>query len=168
MAVNSKYEETIKNFSSADQDYNLWVLLQQVGHAAFKARQKELNQYGISNMQAMVLFVIQAIGNKATPAEISRWVFREPHSVSGLLSRMEKDGLVRKVKDLGRKNLVRVALTEKGQQVYHQSTKIKSIRKVISSLSEEERRQLGSCLETLRNEAFKELGVERKPPFPQL
>jgi len=167
VAVNSKYEETMKNFSSADQDYNLWVLLQQVGHAAFKARQKELNQYSISNTQAMVLFVIQAIGNKATPAEISRWVFREPHTVSGLLNRMEKEGLVRKVKDLERKNLVRVSITEKGQQAYHQSTKIESIRKVISSLSEEERQQLRSSLETLRDKALKELGVNRKLPFPQ-
>ena len=156
----------MKKISSVDQDYNLWVLLQQVGHAAFKVRQKELNQHGISNIQAMVLFVIQAIGNKATPAEISRWVFREPHSISELLNRMKKEGLVRKVKDLERKNLVRVVITEKGQQVYRQSTKIESIRRVISSLSEEERQQLRSCLETLRDRALKELGVDRKPPFP--
>lgn len=84
------YEESMKNFSPRAEDYNLWMLLQQVGYAAFKARQKELNKHGISNIQAMVLFTIQAIGDKATPAEISRWVFRELHSVSGLLNRTKK------------------------------------------------------------------------------
>lgn len=164
--VNSRSEEAMKNFSSVDQDYKLWVLLGQAEHAVFKAREKELSHCSITTVQAAVLFIIQAIGNEATPAEISRWLFRESHSVSGLLSRMEKEGLVRKVKDLDRKNLVRVTLTEKGQQAYHRSTKRRSIREIMSCLSEEEHQQLTSCLERLRNKALKELGVNLKPPFP--
>ena len=85
---------------STDQDYNLWVLLHQAKDAVFKAREKELSQYGISAMEAAALFIIQAIGDKATPAEISRWIFREHHTVTALLSRMEKKGLITKVKDL--------------------------------------------------------------------
>jgi len=156
----------MKNFSSVDQDYKLWVLLDQAEHAVSKAREKELSHYSITTVQAAVLFIIQAIGNEATPAEISRWLFRKSHSVSGLLSRMEKEGLVRKVKDLDRKNMVRVTLTEKGQQIYRQSNKRRFIRKIMSCLSEEEHQQLTSCLERLRNKAFKELGVNPKPPFP--
>jgi len=61
-----------------------------------------------------------------------------------------------------------VSITEKGQQAYDKSTRRKSIRKIMSSLSEEERQQLRSCLEKLRNKAFKELTVEYKPPpLPQ-
>ena len=89
--------------SSTDQDYKLWVLLNQVRDAVLKARQKELDQYNISASQAATLFVIEAIGPKATPAEISRRLFRKPHSVAGragILSRMEKKGLVRRFKDL--------------------------------------------------------------------
>ena len=103
----------------------------------YKARTRELFQYGITPAEAAVLVIVQAIGEKATPAEISRWLFREPHSISGLLARMEKQGLVRKVKDLDRKNLVRVVITEKGQQAYQQSTKRESIHRIMSSLSEE-------------------------------
>ena len=140
--------------SSNDQDYRLWVLLNQVRDAVLKARQKELNQYNISASQAAVLLVIEAIGPKATPAEISRRVFRKPHSVSGILSRMEKKGLVMRLKDLDRKNLVRVVLTGKGREAYYQSTKQESIRQIMSSLSEEERQQLTSSLETLRDKAL--------------
>jgi DNA-binding MarR family transcriptional regulator len=147
-----------------DKDYNLWVLLHQTTDAVIKARQKELDQFDISFIEVGVLVVIQAIGEKATPSEISRRILREPHSVSALLNRMEKKGLVRKTQDLDRKNLVRVSITEKGRQAYDKSTRRKSIYNIISSLSEEERQQLRSCLEKLRSKAFKELVVEPKPP----
>ena len=66
---------------------------------------------------------------------------------------MEKQGLVRKVKDLDRKNLVRVVLTEKGREAYYHSTKRESIHQIMSFLSEEERQQLRHCLQTLRDKA---------------
>ena len=154
------------NSSCAKEDFTLWVLLRQAGHTVYQATQKELSQYGISPEQAGVLSIVQFLDNKATPAEISRWLLREPHTVSGILSRMEKKGLVRKTKDLVRKNLVRVTLTEKGKQAYYQSTKIESIRQIMSCLSEEECQQLSSCLKTLRDRALKQLGVDQKPPFP--
>ena len=154
----------MKNRLSVDGDYNLWILLHQTTDAALRARQKELDQYSISVIEVGVLVVIQAIGEKATPSEISRRIFREPHTVSALLNRMEKRGLVRKTQDLDRKNMVRVSITEKGRQAYDKSTRRKSISKIISSLSKEERQQLRSCLQKLRNKAFKELIVEYKPP----
>jgi DNA-binding MarR family transcriptional regulator len=154
----------MKNISPVDEDYNLWVLLHQTTDAVIRARQKELDQFGISFIEVGVLVVIQTIGEKATPSEISRRIFREPHTVSALLNRMEKRGLLRKTKDLDRKNMVRVTITEKGRQAYDKSTRRKSIYRMISSLSEEERQQLRACLEKLRNKAFKELTVEYKPP----
>jgi len=158
----------MKNISPVDEDYNLWVLLHQTTDAVLRARQKELDRFGISFIEVGVLVVIQAIGEKATPSEISRLIFREPHSVSALLNRMEKRGLLRKTQDLDRKNLVRVSITDKGRQAYDKSTRRKSIYKIISSLSEKERQQLRSCLEKLQNKAFKELVEEHKPPpLPQ-
>jgi len=157
----------MKDFPSVDEDYKLWVLLSQAADTTLRARQKELDRYGISTAEASVLFVVQAIGDRATPAEITRWLLREPHTVTELLNRMERGGLVTKTKDLERKNLVRVSITEKGRQAYQQSTKRKSIRKLMSVLSREERQQLGSYLERLRNKALGELTEERpRPPFP--
>ena len=156
----------MRNSLFGDKDFTLWVLLRQAKDTVFKATEKELSQYGISPEQAGVLSIVQFLDNKATPAEISRWLLREPHTVSGILSRMEKKGLIRKTKDLDRKNLVRVTLTDKGQQAYLQSTKIESIGKIMSCLSEEECQQLSSCLKKLRGRAFKQLGVDTKPPFP--
>jgi MarR family 2-MHQ and catechol resistance regulon transcriptional repressor len=157
----------MKDFLSVDEDYKLWILLSQAADTTLRARQKELDRYDISTAEASVLFAVQAIGERTTPAEITRWLLREPHTVTELLNRMVKKGLVTKSKDLEKKNMVRVSVTEKGRQAYEQSTKRKSIHKVMSALSREERRQLGSYLERLRNKALGELREERpKPPFP--
>ena len=149
-----------------DQDRRLIVLLRSTYDAINRARKKELHKYGISVSEFGVLFFIQAIGNKVTPADISRWMFREHHSVSALLNRMEKRGLITKIKDLERKNLVRVSITEKGKQVYQKSTKSNIYQRILLSLSEEKRQRLISYLNTLRNEALKELEIDYKPPYP--
>jgi DNA-binding MarR family transcriptional regulator len=112
------------------------------------------------------LFIVQAIGEKATPAEITRWILRKPHTVTELLKRMEKEGLVTRTKDLERKNMVRISITEKGRQAYQKSTERKSIHKLMSSLSQEERQPLMASLVKLRGKALKELRVEHKPRFP--
>ena len=157
--------ETMRKFPSKDQDYALWWQILHMRRAMHRVRAKELFQYGITSEEAAVLFIVQAIGPRVTPAMISRFLLRERHSVSGLLSRMEKGGLVRKVKDLERKNLVRIAMTEKGQQAYQQSTKRESIHKVMSCLSKEERQQLKASLDTLWKKALEELGGYDKLPF---
>jgi len=149
-----------------DSEYELWVLLQQVCDATRRVRDNEFREFGISSMQAAVLFIVKAIKGSATPAEISRWLFREPHTVSGLLGRMEKHGLVRQLKDLERKNLIRVVITEKGEEAYQRSRELKVIRTILSSLSSEQRDTIRPYLETLRNRALVELGVKYQLPFP--
>jgi len=115
---------------------------------------------GISPMQVAVLHHVQASGNKVNPAELARSLFRAPHSVSSIISRMEKHGLVEKINDLDKKNMARIAVTEKGQKKLEQSVKKVGLQKVMSCLSGEERQQLKSCLAKLRTEALKELSMK--------
>ena len=147
----------MKGVSSTDKYYELWVLLADTKEAILKSRQRELIRHNITATQAAILFIIQTIGDQATPSEISRQIFRKPSTITEILNRMEKQGLVKKVKDLNRKNLVRVVLTDKGREAYHLSSQRKSIRKIMSSLSSENRQQLKSFLQTLREEALKYL-----------
>jgi DNA-binding MarR family transcriptional regulator len=104
--------------------------------------------------QAVILWIVKIAEEPVTPAMLSRWLFREPHTVSAILDRMEKQGLIKKVKDLPRKNIVRVTLTEKGEEAYAQSSKTKSIRNIMSCLSPEERDTLRGYMERLRDEAI--------------
>jgi DNA-binding MarR family transcriptional regulator len=150
-----------------DQDYNLWVLLNQIHTLMLNARDKELMEYGQTTMQAAVLFIVNAIGETATPAAISRWFLRKPPAISGLLDRMEKAGLLKKAKDLPKRNWIRIVLTEKGQKAYEKSLKRKSIHQIMGCLSEEEYEQLTSILIKLRSKATKALDYKQKIPFPQ-
>lgn len=154
----------------ADKKFNLWLLLVQTRDAMFKARAKELSPYGITSVEAGVLFSIQAIsqdtGNKITPAELSRWMFREHHTVSALLNRMEKKGLIKKTKDSHIKTQWRISVTEKGQEAYRQATKRKVIHTVMSTLSEKERQQLELSLKKIRDKALKVTASTPTIPFP--
>lgn len=154
-----------KDFGT-DELYNLWTMLEQVHSGITLARDRELEQHGLSTIKASALFIIKSIGNEATPAEISRWILRRPHSVSGLLDRMEADGLIKKTKDLHKKNLVRVTITAKGQKALDISAKRKTINQVLTVLSEDERKELYAYLEKLRNKSLKVSGITHKPPFP--
>ena len=145
----------------------LWALLSQAANALSRAADNELRPVGITMMQAAVLFFVKNAKAPATPAEISRWLFREPHTVSQLLMRMETQGLVKRTKDLEYKNMIRITLTEKGEEAYKQQTEMRAIGKILSSLSQEECDKLGAHLKKLRDEAIRELDARpRQLPFP--
>lgn len=74
---------------------------------------------------------------------------------------MEKAGLVKRVKDLDRKNQIRVAVTEKGRRAYNQAGR-QTIHQTFSCLSEEERKQLRSYLDRLLDKAIEVLVYARQ------
>jgi DNA-binding MarR family transcriptional regulator len=142
----------------SEETFELSRLLSITRDAIRKARQKELDQYNVHTRRATLLLAVQSLGDRATPVAIGKWLLRERHSVSELLSKMENDGLVKKIRDLDRRNRVRVVLTPKGLRLYEKSSKGTVFPGVISSLSQKERKHLKGCLRILMNEALKELG----------
>jgi MarR family transcriptional regulator, organic hydroperoxide resistance regulator len=161
-----EYDESTKFYNYEDDDQDLWLLLTHARYAIFRAREKELQRYGVSPEQVGLLFVVQALGNKATPAALSRHILRQPHTVSALVDRMARRGLVKKVKDLDRKNLVRVVMTEKGQKTYDLSTKRGPIHRIFASISPEEKKEFRDTLEKLLAKARKEIGLDREEILP--
>lgn len=159
-------KRTIKKSNLYEKEFKLWVMLEHAHSAVFAAREKELAQYGTSPMKTAVLFIVQSIGSEATPAEIARWILRKSHTVSGLLDRMEKDGLITRTKDLPKKNLVRVTITAKGKKVLRQSMKRESTRRIFAVIPEKDRQQLYAQLEKLRDKGVKLSGFP-KPPYPK-
>jgi DNA-binding MarR family transcriptional regulator len=162
----TKVKPSIRSSSTSDFDYMLWVLLEQVRDAMAKARERELGSKAISSIQASVLTSIEAIGHETTAAKISRRLIREPHSVSGLLKRTEKQGLIKLVKDLPRRNMVRVAMTKKGEAAYKHISNRSTMREIMSALSEQEKKELGNILLRLRAKSLKLAGITHNVPLP--
>lgn len=146
--------------------YYLWVLFSQTRDAIAKAWERELQTLDISERHAQMLFIIKLIGRNATPAKVARWVFREPHTISEILNRMEKQGLIRKVNDLDRKNQVRIEITEKGEAEYQRSFIPRSIPEILCVLPEEERKQFVGLLMKLREAAVERIGPRYEVPLP--
>jgi len=151
----------------ADKDYTLLTSLLQVGDIFVKIRERELLQQNLSATSAQILFLVDAMGKDVTPAKISRMLLREPHSVSGILMRMEKQGLIKRAKNMERKNLIRVTLTAKGENALKQAMKKEGVKHVMSKISEEQRRGLKQTLANLKEAGMKELNLSPKAlPWP--
>ncbi|MCX6007385.1 MAG: MarR family transcriptional regulator [Chloroflexi bacterium] len=151
----------------ADKDYTLLTSLLQVADIFVKVRERELLTQNLSATSAAILFLVEAMGKDVTPAKISRMLLREPHSVSGILMRMEKQGLIKRAKNMERKNLIRVTLTTKGENALKQAMKKEGVKHVLSKLTEEQRRQLKQSLTTLKEAGMKELNLSPKAlPWP--
>ena len=144
----------------------LWQMLARTDHIVAKLRQKELRRYGITMNDAIVLFTAVRLKRLATPANISRQLFWEPHTVSEQLKSMVSKGLIRKVRDLERQNLVRVEATEKGLEAYRESARRKSTREIMSALTKEEQVQLWTLLAKIRERAMQKAGIRISDPFP--
>ncbi len=156
----------MRKYTLEDQDFASWIFMARTGDAIFRNREKELQKYNLSARQASVLIVLEELDNKATPAEISKWIFREPHSVSDFLKRMERDGLIKRIKDLARKNMIRIEVTDKGREAVHNAKKIEPVHKIMAALSTEEQRQLMVIMQKLWDKALEELRIKNRPIFP--
>jgi DNA-binding MarR family transcriptional regulator len=157
-------KDTAEKLPFVDEYYSLWLLLSQTRSAIFKARHKMLGKYVHFN-QAAALVIIWTMHGRVTPAVLARYLFLEPHSVSELIIRMEKKGLVKKSRDKQRENIVRLTLTAKGQQFCRQAVQEDFIRGIMSSLTGKQREQLRSYLSVLYRAALKSLGMEEPLPL---
>ena len=130
-----------------NKNYNTWIILDQARAAVARARELELGQYGLSVVHVTVLSYLHMKNRPLTIDEISRWNLREPHSVSTLISRMEKIGLVKKEKVPGDKKL-RISLTEKGRDIKNKLT-YRDIDMAVSIIYDEEKDQMSSYMERI-------------------
>ena len=150
------------NEMKMDPCYSLWLLLSQTKSALFKAREKKIGHYVHANQASVVVYIWFRDG-QATISEMSKSVSREIHTISELISRMEKKGLVTKSKDPNRKNVTHLAVTEKGREMAQEVIQIEFVRKVMSALTADQQAQLRSILNTLLKAAQNELGNESQP-----
>jgi DNA-binding MarR family transcriptional regulator len=145
-----------------NKEYDIWILLSRVYHLIAMLRKLELSKYDILPVQSYVLFIIKALGGNTTPSKISEYGYQQRSSISDILNRMEKQGLIVKTSNSGSKRRVIVALTDKGEKALALSRKREYLHQTMSSLDEEKKQQLESCLETLRDTAINALSLTQK------
>ncbi|MBI4304619.1 MAG: winged helix-turn-helix transcriptional regulator [Chloroflexi bacterium] len=155
----------MRAYPTEDEQYSLWMLLYQTRQAMQKSRKREMVRANIYGSHTAILYLIDILGEKATPAELARWLVLEIHSISELLTRMQKKGLVSKGKTPKKGRGVAFKLTEKGKEVLRKASAQESIHNIMSVLSDEQRQQLRSSLELLLARSLREAGMDNTLRF---
>ena len=132
-----------------------------------RAREVELSRVNISLIQAMVLYALKISPEPMTPSRLAKMLCREPHSMSALIDRMEKQGLIAKKHDLRPKNLVRVVVTAKGEEAFQRQRSMNTVTSITSILTKSQRESLGSCADKLRLRAKELLRQMQPDPYDE-
>jgi DNA-binding MarR family transcriptional regulator len=161
-------EESMGNDTIGLNDNELlWGRLFLATKLVERAREVELSRVNISLIQAMVLYALKISPEPLTPSKLARMLCREQHSMSALIDRMEKQGLVEKRHDLPSKNLVRVVMTAKGEETFQLQRSVNAVTNITSGLSKEERETMGSCADKLRVWAQELLRKMQPDPYSE-
>ena len=144
MAVNAAQENTV---------LRLWLLLPRVGDALAVCQDLLFSKYGLTTEQWRVLMSIKARG-PLRPVDIASLLERGPNTISQLVDRMVKAGLVRRTRDKKDRRAVFVSMTDKGKEAIEPAFPAgwEFFHKLLSPLSYDDRRALADMLETLKCE----------------
>ena len=102
-----------------DPEINLAILLNQTNSIVSNAIELEIKRLRVIQPQVRVMTMLSRENRPITIDELAIWSLKEFNSVSTLISRMEKKGLVKKIRKKGDLKTY-VVLTEKGSILYHQ------------------------------------------------
>jgi DNA-binding MarR family transcriptional regulator len=154
----------IRNLKKNDHTVNLYILLDQTDSIVTNAIELELKHLRVTQPQIRILTMLSRQGEPVTLEQLSNWTLKEFNSVSTLINRMEKKGLVKKTKKDGDLRTY-VNLTEKGSRLYHLDVTERSVHLIFEKLSNEERMQLRALLMKVRDATREIMGLDYKPPF---
>lgn len=152
MAVNSEQENTV---------LRLWLLLRRVGDALSLCQDSVFGKYGLTTEQFGVLATIKSRG-PLRPIDLASILERGPNSMSMLIDRMVKAGLVRRTRGRKDRRAVVVSMTSKGEKAVEPAIPAgwEFIHKILSPLSYNDQRALASMLETIKSELVGYLNPE--------
>jgi DNA-binding MarR family transcriptional regulator len=150
---------TIK-FEFENLDKGAWILLRQTYSLVLKCEDRVFSEYGLTTEQHAVLMAIKHISGPVRITDIARWLDRSVNSVSMIIDRMVKAGLVRRARDRKDRRTVFVTMTSNAEKAYVLASVAGwgLIQEILSPLSDEDKRTLIRLLEMLRDKTYDYLG----------
>jgi DNA-binding MarR family transcriptional regulator len=147
MAMNSK---------SGNRVLTLWLLLHRTADVLARCEDSVFGEYGLTTEQFTVLAAVKGSGSPLRPVDLASLMERSPNSVSMLVDRMVKAGLVRRTRDRKDRRAVKVTLTSKGENALGPAVPAgwELVKKILSPLSEKEQQALASLLERVKCECL--------------
>ena len=143
-------------FKFENLDKGSWILLRQAYNLIFRCEDRVFSEYDLTTEQHTVLMAIKNISGPVRITDIARWLDRSVNSVSMIIDRMVKVGLVRRTRDRKDRRTVFVTLTNKAEEAYKPATTAgwNLVQEILSPLSNEDKRNLIKLLETVRDKTY--------------
>jgi DNA-binding MarR family transcriptional regulator len=129
-----------------DLNHEIWVQIRDLHHKILWVRQKELEHYNIASRQFQILRIIDSLGSNARISEIAKKAERKLDVISRQTATMEKDGLIKRIREAPKSRLLKIEITAKGREMLKISHHSNGMNEVLSVLTEDQRRQLNSYL----------------------
>lgn len=133
-----------------------WLTFHQTYDSITKCKDDVFTTVGLPYQQFIVIGAIKHIGDRATPTNIANWLDRNRNTITLIIDRMEKDGLVKRVRDLKDRRRLRLVITTKGEE--KRKGALKPAReiseKLLSVLSPEELSTFATLLRRVREATF--------------
>jgi MarR family transcriptional regulator, organic hydroperoxide resistance regulator len=140
-----------------------WLLLHQTYNLILKAEEIVFNQLGISPQYNGVLMVMKYTHGPITVSVVANWLDRNSNTISMLLDRMQRDGLIERVRSARDRREIHLVLTSKGKEIIEKATALgwRLIQDILGDIPEGDLRTLISQLELIRGRTFKFLSPGR-------
>jgi len=147
-------------FEFENPDKGAWVLLRQTYNLVLKCEDRVFSEYELTTEQHAVLMAIKHISGPVRITDIARWLDRSVNSVSMIIDRMVKAGLVRRARDRKDRRTVFVTMTSQAEKAYVLASVAGwgLMQEILSPLSDEDKRTLIRLLEMLRDKTYDYLG----------
>ncbi|MBN2098648.1 MAG: winged helix-turn-helix transcriptional regulator [Dehalococcoidia bacterium] len=147
----------------------IWMQVETVFAITQRARDLELAKIGLNVPQAMVLYHVKTSPEPVTPMKLARIMYKQPHTVSALIHRMEAKGLIKTKHDLKRKNWLRIAITAKGEETLQRWPEAATVPDIMgSALSKEDFEALAVITKKLHTAGIKALRQMEPNPYDEV
>ena len=153
MVINSESKNTV---------LRLWLLLHRVRDILFLCEDSLFGKYGLTTEQLGLLAAVKTLGGSPRPTDLAERLERSPNSISMLVDRMVKAGLVKRTRDRKDRRTVFVSATSKGEKAVGLALPAgwELIQKLLSPLSDKDKQAFVSMLEITKGEAVRYLNPE--------
>ena len=147
MAINAKSENLV---------LRLWFLMHREYRLLVNCEDQIYGKKGLTMEQFSVLAAVKYIGHPARPSDIAKWLGRSGNTVSMIIDRMVKAGLVKRTRDRIDRRVVNVTTTSKAENSFKLAIPAswEFIQKIMLPLSQADRQALARLLETIRYETL--------------
>ena len=139
----------MENQALFELNFDVWLTIADLQHKMVLIRDKELIRHGITPRQMQIMRLIDALSPEATISVIARAMERKLDVVSRQTALMERDGLIKRVQEHPKSRLLKLELTEKGQDFLKISRFSEGMNEISPVLTEQELLQLDSLLKRL-------------------